>query len=101
MEDYRIMKESAFQKKLIDDLQDTFQGCVIQKNDPLYRQGFPDLTIYYKGKWATLECKRSKDEPHRPNQDYYVDLLNGMSYSAFIFPENREDVIRDLKKLFM
>ena len=93
-------RESRFQAKLIRELREKYPGCVILKNDPNYIQGFPDLTILYKDRWAVLECKRSEGERHRPNQDYYVEKLNGMSYSSFIFPENRERVLNELEQAF-
>lgn len=92
--------ERQFQSKLIKDLEDRYQGCVILKNDSNYIQGFPDLTILYRDKWAALECKKERGSSHQPNQDRYVEKLNTMSYSAFIFPENREEVLKELDKVF-
>lgn len=94
------MKENGFQSNLIRELKRLFPGCVILKNDPNYLQGFPDLTILYRDRWAVLECKRSANEAHQPNQDFYVDMLNGMSYSAFIYPENKERILYDLQQAF-
>jgi hypothetical protein len=94
------MLESKFQSELIKDLESIFRGCIVLKNDPNYLQGFPDLTILFKDKWAVLECKRSKHDSHQPNQDYYVDTLNGMSFSAFIYPENKEEVLHGLQQAF-
>ena len=94
------MLENQFQSELIKELKKMFPGCVIAKNDPNYIQGFPDLTILYLDKWAILECKRSEDEPHRPNQDYYVDKLDNMSFSRFIYPENKEEVLYELQQTF-
>ncbi len=93
-------KESSFQAKLIKDIKEQFPGCIVLKNDANYIQGFPDLTILYKDKWATLECKRSSLESHRPNQDYYVEICNNMSYSKFIFPENKEEILNELQQTF-
>lgn len=95
-----MKRESKFQAELIKEIEETFPGCKVLKNDPNYIQGIPDLTIFYKKHWATLECKRSKDEPHQPNQDYYVDEMNKMSFSAFIYPENKEEVLHELQKAF-
>lgn len=92
--------ERNFQAQLIKDLKARYPGCVILKNDPNYIQGFPDLTILYRDRWAALECKKDKDAPARPNQPEYVERLNGMSYAAFIFPENKEKVLNDIYKLF-
>lgn len=94
------MRERDVQRKLVKELQDRFPGCVILKNDPTYTQGIPDILILYKNKWAALEIKRSSREKHQSNQDYYVEKLNSMSFSAFIFPENKEDVLDDLTNFF-
>ena len=95
-----MKKESAFQKQLKDELSDRFPGCIIMKNDSTDIQGIPDLTILYKDKWATLECKKSRNADHQPNQDYYVEMMNDMSYSSFIFPENKEEVLNELEQAF-
>ena len=92
--------ERQFQSKLIKDLENRYQGCVILKNDSNYIQGFPDLTILYRDKWAVLECKKERGASHQPNQDRYVEKLNAMSYSAFIFPENRDEVLGELDRVF-
>ena len=94
------MLESKFQSELISELKDRFPGCVVLKNDPNYLQGFPDLTIFYGGRWAVLECKRSKCAPRQPNQEYYICELNEMSFAAFIYPENKEDVLYELQLTF-
>ena len=93
-------KESGFQKKLKDEIRERFPGCFILKNDPTGIQGIPDLTVLYKNKWATLEVKRSRTEPHQPNQDHYVGLMNDMFYSSFIFPENKEEVLNEMERSF-
>lgn len=95
-----MVKESKFQAGLIKRLKSEFPGCVVLKNDEQYIQGFPDLTVLYQDKWAVLESKRFESASHRPNQDYYVNLLNGMSYSRFVYPENEEEVIDDLREVF-
>ena len=92
--------ESQFQSGLIKELKKMFKGCIVTKLDPKRIQGIPDLLILYGNKWATLEVKRSAKEKKRPNQDYYVDLMNAMSFSRFIYPENKEEVLNDLREAF-
>jgi hypothetical protein len=92
--------ESKFQKDLMDEIKELYPGCVVIKNDSGYIQGFPDWTILYKDKWAVLECKRSEDAPAQPNQPYYVRKLDNMSFSRFVYPENKEEVLRDLQQAF-
>lgn len=94
------MLESKFQSELKDELEDIFPGCIILKNDPNYLQGFPDLTILYKRNWAVLECKKSLDEPYQPNQEWYIEVLDDMSFSSMICPENREAVLYELQRAF-
>lgn len=92
--------ESEFQAKLIKELKMIFPGCIVTKLDSAYIQGIPDLLILYKNKWATLECKKNANARRRPNQDYYVGKMNEMSFSRFICPENKEEVLNDLQQAF-
>ena len=90
--------ESGFQDKLREELKSLFPGCMIFKMDQI--QGIPDLLILFKDKWASLECKKNEKANHRPNQEYYVDLMNKMSFSSFIYPEKKDEVLEGLKKIF-
>ena len=92
--------ESKFQGELIKDLNTLLPGCLILKNDSAYIQGIPDLAIFYKSNWAMLEVKASQRSVHQPNQDYYVDLLDGWSFAAFIYPENKETILDELQQAF-
>lgn len=92
--------ESKFQKELIDEIKSRYPGCVALKNDSSYIQGFPDWTILHKDKWAVLEVKRERGARKQPNQEYYVDKLNNMGFSRFVYPENKNEVLRDLDILF-
>jgi hypothetical protein len=94
------MLENRFQSNLIKELKDRFPGCVVMKNDSSYIQGIPDLTILQNDRWATLEVKKDRRAHHQPNQEYYVEKMNGMSFSSFIFPENKEDVLDELERFF-
>lgn len=94
------MKESKFQYDLIRELEKRFPGCIVMKNDPTYIQGIPDLIILFNNKWASLECKNSEKSKHQVNQDYYVEKMNGMSFSSFIFPENKEEVLDAMERSF-
>ena len=90
--------ESGFQDKLRDELKAMFPGCMIFKMDQI--QGIPDLLVLYKNKWATLECKRGTQSKKQPNQEYYVNLMNNMSFSRFINKNNKEEVLRELQQAF-
>lgn len=94
------MLENKFQANLIKKLKSLYPDCVIMKNDSSYIQGIPDLLVLNGDKWATLECKKSANARHQPNQDYYVGKMDKMSFSRFIFPENEQEVLDDLYHWF-
>jgi len=94
------MRESQYQAQLIDELERRFPGCVILKNDPTYLQGIPDLAIFYGNQWAMLEVKAKETSAIQPNQPYWVDRLNSMSFAAFIYPSIEEEVLCGLEQAF-
>lgn len=90
--------ESGFQDRLIEILKALFPGCMVFKMDQV--QGIPDLLVLYGKKWASLECKRVAKAKKQPNQDYYVGKMNEMSFSRFISPDNKEEVLNELQQAF-
>lgn len=95
------MKESKFQANLKKELKEMFPGCIVTKLDSGDIQGIPDLLVLYKNKWATLENKKSASASRQPNQEYYVDKMDEMSFSRFIYPENKDQVLDELDLHFM
>lgn len=95
-----MSKESSFQASLIKELKDRFKGCLVLKNDSSYLQGICDLTVFFGKHWAMLECKASGKSHHQPNQEYYVEKCNDMSFARFIYPENRQEVLDELQQAF-
>ena len=87
--------ESGFQDKLKDEIEAMFPGCMIFKMEQI--QGIPDLLVLHGDKWASLECKQHSKAKRQPNQEYYVELMNEMSFSRFVSPENKEEVLRELQ----
>ena len=94
------MLENEFQSNLIKELKLIFPGCIVMKNDSSYIQGIPDLLVLYKNKWASLECKKNASASKRPNQEYYVGLMDQMSFSRFICPENKDEILNELANKF-
>lgn len=95
------MAENRFKTNLVKEIKNMFPGCIVTHLDPNEIQGIPDLLILYKDKWAVLEGKDYEGAPVRPNQPYYVELMNDMSFAAFIYPENKDEVLDDLYEHFM
>lgn len=93
--------ESNFKRKYWNPLlEKTFPGIIILDIDPTTRWSMLDQVLLYDDKWAALETKREENASRRANQAYYVDILNKMSYSNFVSPENHKEVLRDLERLF-
>lgn len=92
--------ERDFQSSLIKELKGRFPGCIVTKMDSSHIQGIPDLLILYGNRWATLECKKDSKATRQPNQEYYVATMDDMSFSRFIYPENKEEVLNELQQAF-
>lgn len=92
--------ERDFQAGLIKDIKKMLPGCIVLKNDSSYMQGIPDLLVLYKNKWASLEVKINSRAKKQPNQEYYVEQMDKMSFSRFICPENKEEILNELYKTF-
>lgn len=93
-----MLLESQFQTVLIQDIKKILPGCIVLKTDPTYITGFPDLLILYEDRWAALEVKRSQNARHGNNQEYYIAMCDDMSYASFVYPENKEEVLRELQQ---
>lgn len=91
------MNEKQYQYRLIKRIEKMLPGCLVLKNDPRQIQGVPDVLVLHHNKWAMLEVKMTDDARIQPNQEYYVGLLNDMSFASFINPQNEEDVLGDLQ----
>lgn len=92
------MLESKFKTKVKEELSNLFPGCYIFKQDDF--QGIPDMLILWRGRWAMLEFKRETHADKQENQDYYIDVFDKMSFAAFIFPENKVEVLDALQRSF-
>lgn len=94
------MTENQYQASVIRKLKRLFPGCVIVKTDSGYQQGSTDLILLFHQFWAALEVKASFKSREQPNQRYFVKKLNGMSFAAFIYPENEAEVLSALQQAF-
>lgn len=92
------MREAQYQAKLIEKLRLLFPDCLILKNDPAYLQGVPDLVIFCGDRYAFLEVKASESARAQPNQNYWIQKLDSMSFAAFIYPSNEQEVLRALER---
>lgn len=91
------MRESAFERHVVQRLYDEFPGCVVLKLDSSLTQGIPDRLVLFGPAWGSLEIKRSKTAPFQPNQEHYIRVLDEMSFAAVIYPENEDEVFDALQ----
>lgn len=94
------MSEARYQAKLIKTLTAMFPGCMVLKMDPHQQQGILDLLILFGKHWGSLEVKVSAAAAVQPNQEYFVQYLDDMSFAAFIHPGNEAEVLSALQQAF-
>lgn len=92
--------ESQFSLELREELKHRFPGCFIVRLDPQQFQGIPDLLVLWGRFWAILETKRGLKSVRQPNQEFYVDMFDEMSFSAFVHPLNYRDVLDEMERAF-
>ena len=93
--------ESDFEADFMERLDQAMPepGFWIKGNSAM-RQGVPDRMYLNGGHWAALEFKKDKTAEAQPNQPYYVEKLGEMSYASFVYPENADEVISEIRKAF-
>lgn len=99
------MTENEYQQEVVTKIYDVLPGeplrdIIVYINDPNYIQGIPDLSVFYRptGNWAMVEVKMSADAKERPNQRWYIENWGSSIFTAFIYPENEEEVLRELSR---
>jgi hypothetical protein len=94
------MAESMYKQHVFKRLRLMFPGCEIIRTDTASQQGLPDHIVLWGPYWATLEFKTSAKAKRQPNQEYFVQRLDEMSFAAFIYPENEDEVLHALEQAF-
>jgi hypothetical protein len=96
-----MKKESAFKNELYAEIRNNFPGAEVIPNDAGCIQGFPDATVYFpNGRYVLLEGKRSVDSARQPNQDYYVNESPLCNNAMFVYPENKKEILKELKRRY-
>jgi hypothetical protein len=97
-------REAVFQRKLIKLLRAIPNSWWTVKEAKSLR-GLPDIFGCINGTFIALECKRSLAES-RHNTGRTVlqkkilnDISNVGAYSSFIYPENMEEVLEELREM--
>lgn len=91
------MLERTFQSKVIKELKKMFKDSIVLKLDAGYIQGIPDILILKGNRWAALEIKRDDKHKCQPNQKYYVERMDKMSFARIVTPQNWKEVLNELQ----
>lgn len=94
-----MAKEQELQKKIISYLKK--KGCYVIKinQDAKSHVGTPDVIAMKEGFWLAIEVKASKTAKFQPLQKETIEKLNEMSWAKVVYPENWEDVQKELNEL--
>ena len=92
--------ENKYQAGLIKKIRNKYPDAIVLKVDSSYIQGIPDLLILLNGQWAALEVKKDPRAPYQPNQEYWIDTMNRMSFASDINPIKEEMVLYELERFF-
>lgn len=98
-------REREYQPGLIKRIERLFkqegETAYVRKVD--FQQGWPDLLILAPDFWALLEVKKREpryEDDWEPNQEWWIEEFDGMSFSACIYPENEQEVLHALQQAF-
>ena len=71
------MLENKFKTKPIKEIRERLPGAIVLHINPP-PQGLPDPLVLNRERWAALEGYTETNSSHRPNQDYWIEKMNGM-----------------------
>lgn len=91
--------EGNLKKQIVKFLKS--KGCKIRINqqNATTSLGFPDLTFYYEGFYGMIEVKKSAKAKWRPGQKENIEFYDNWSWARGIYPENWEEVKKELEVL--
>lgn len=84
---------NGFKTRFIKRIKRECPFAVVLLTDPGYLQGVPDILVLVEDYWFCFEVKAAKGSRRQPNQTWWVDKLDDMSFARFVYPENEEEVI--------
>lgn len=93
------MKESDFQATVIHWLR--AKKCFVWKcaENATTQRGVADIFFCFEGFYGWLEVKKSRNAPKRPGQQAFIDKMDEWSWAKFVYPENWEEVKKELTKI--
>ena len=92
-----MRRETKFKKMFKKKLKRLYPECIIVEADPTYFWSVPDVYFFLGSFWAALEFKRTEGSSRRPNQEYWVEVLDKMSFARFVYPGVEEEVLSELE----
>lgn len=90
--------EREFQPKLNEEVKRRMPTCEIIRLDANKNyQGIPDFLVLCPEGWGIFETKRRPNSRKQPNQDHHIKRLSKIGFSAFINPDNMDEVLDDFQ----
>lgn len=96
------MKESDFDKLVVKYLKS--RGCFVMKLTPGVGGvpvGVSDRVFFKEGFYGFIEVKKSAKAPFRPLQKEFLEKMHEWSWAKAVYPENWEDIKKELDLLLM
>jgi len=97
------VKEAVFQRALMIELRCIPNSFFTVKEAKSLR-GLPDIYGCVNGHFVTLEVKRTRAEAERKTgrivlqRKIIQDIQKAKGYASFIYPENKEHILKELRK---
>lgn len=94
-----MKEEQKLQTKLATALRAL--GAKVIKQDPTIgrQRGIPDLLILKDGWWGMIECKAHKNSKKQAGQTDWILWASQNSYGRFVYKENYDEVLAELKEI--
>jgi Holliday junction resolvase len=89
--------EAKLQSEIIKYLR--HKGCYVIKHSagPGVPAGCPDVSFYTEGFYGFVEVKAGKSASFQPLQKETVEKLDGWSWAKVVYPENWQDIKKELE----
>jgi hypothetical protein len=94
-----MAREADLQSKFLSSLRKLGYKCFKQQMNATTRAGTPDAFIFKEGFWGWIEFKQHKNSKARPGQKENVEWAKENSWGSFVYAENKDEVLKELKEM--
>lgn len=94
-----MVRESKIQSDFFKDLRKLGYKCYKQQMNATTRAGTPDAFIFKEGFWGWIEFKAHRNSTARPGQKENVAWAKENSWGSFVYAENKDEILKELKEM--